>query len=396
LALTVAPAPSTNPLNPSSRVNGASFALRKEPLGDYAPMVVNGTSLYGGGFVTGGAVSPGPTAFTSGDISGRIYRYVVWRNDTSCPEATCPGTQDYKRVVVAIRLDARNNQASERTYVEVQSDFVDPDDSALNDPIPGADGVVTAQQFFLSDTSCSASGMTTRSEIVASHPLHNTLGTCASGQQVGSTAGAPDALVLSSPPDAEPENSTIPARYDYSNDYPLQKATDAAKGIQLRRDETTGCHYTPTGKSVPQWQVHRWVTDPVPRDFKMNGEATLDIYARAVTDTTYKGALCIYLFERVETGSPPKGFDTGLTNKVGGAGYWEFTPTGNGLWPQGWFEVRQTLSFNGPVTIEKGHRLGLALSVNGNTGGDAIALMYDHPDFRSRVEIETPTPIEVE
>jgi type II secretory pathway pseudopilin PulG len=394
LALTAAPASSTNSLSPEYRVSNGTFAVKRNPEGEYANLVVNGGSLYGGGFVEGGTVSPGPTSFSSGDVSGKVYRYIVWRNDTSCPEATCPGTQDYKQIIVAVRLNSAGNQPHEAAYVEVQSDFINPEDSALNDPVPGANGVVTAQQFFLSDTLCSATGTTTRAEITGSHPLHNTLGTCASGMQSGSVPGAPDALLLGSPPDPAPEDPTLPAEYDYSKDYPLQTATDAAKGIQLRRDDTTGCHYVPTGTSAPQWQVHRWVTDPLASNFTMGGQVTLDVSTRTVTEVNTTGTLCVYLFDRKETGSPPKGEDLLLTNKVGGTGYWQYTPSGNGLWPEKWFELRLTMTFNGPITIPAGHRLGLALSVNGNTSADALGLMYDHPNYRARIEVETPTPID--
>jgi hypothetical protein len=392
LALTAAPPGTTEPLSPNLRVRNGEFALTKTPLGDYGNLVVNGGSLYRGGFVSGGVVNPGPTPFSSGDVSGDVYRYVVWRNDTSCPEATCPGTQDFKRIVVAVRLDKAGNQASERGYVEVQSDFINPEDSPLKDPVAGADGVVTAQQFFVSDTPCSSSGVTTRAAISASHALHNTLGTCASGPQTGATPGAPDTLVLGSPPDPYPEDPSLPAEYNYSNDYPLPTAPEAARGIQLRRDETTGCHWVPTGKSVPQWQVHRWVTDPLPIDFKMSGQVTLSIPSRAVKEAN-TGTLCIFLFDREDTGAG--GNDLRLTNKVGGAEYWQYVPpSGTSTWPQKWFDVIQTMTFNGPVTIKKGHRLGLALSVNGNTGADALALMYDHPNYRARIEVETPTPID--
>jgi type II secretory pathway pseudopilin PulG len=393
LALIELPPPSSDPLNPNYRVSGRSFAMTRKPQGDPATLIRNGDPLYGGGYVEGGVVSPGPTPFTSGDISGKVYRYIVWRNDASCPEATCPGQQDYKQIVVAVKLDKTANQASERAYVEVQSDFINPEDSALNDPIPGANGVVTAQQFFLSDTSCAASGTTGRAEIAESHPLHNTLGTCASGVQSGSTLGAPDALLLGSPPDVAPEDPTLPAEYDYSSDYPLQTTANAAKGIQLRRDDTTGCHYEPTGKSVPQWQIHRWVTDPLPTDFTMSGQVTLDIWTRTVKDVNTKGGLCVYLFDREESGSPPKGKDSLLTNKVGGAAYWEYVYPGNGLWPEKWSELGVKMTFNGPLTIKAGHRLGLGLSVNGSTSADAVSLMYDHPGYRSRIEVETPTPI---
>ena len=101
LAMTATPPTSTDRLNPDYRVSGGEFALTREPRGAYKKMVVNGGSLYGGGSIEGGVVNPGPTSFSSGDVSGKVYRYVVWRNDASCSTA-CPGEQDFKQVVVEI------------------------------------------------------------------------------------------------------------------------------------------------------------------------------------------------------------------------------------------------------------------------------------------------------
>jgi type II secretory pathway pseudopilin PulG len=395
LALTATPSSTTDTLNPDHRVSNAEFAVIREPVSEYHRLVVNGGELYGGGAVEGGVVNPGPTAFTSGDVTGKVYRYVVWRNDTSCPSGTCPGGQDYKQIVVAVKLDTPGDQSGERGYVEVQSDFVDPKDSALNDPIPGANGVVTAQQFFLSDTACASAGTTARQEIGGDHALHNTLGTCASGPQTGATPGAPDALLIGAPPDPAPEDENNPPVYDYSNDYPSPPSAETAKGIQLRRDDTSGCHYVPTGKTAPQWQAHRWVTDPMTAEFTLAGKVTLDFFTRALSDAKYTGTLCAYLFDRHEAGSPPTATDTMLKEVGTSIAYWKYTPGGSGIWWWGkWEEVRKTMEFSGPVKIPAGDRLGVALTVAGETAGEAIGVLYDHPKYRTRIEVDTPTPIE--
>lgn len=397
LALTATPAQSGSSLNPNHRVSNGTFALVRNPPSDYSNMVVNGGSLYGGGFVAGGTVDPGPTAFTSGDVSGEIYRYVVWRDDANCPAATCPGTQDYKEIVVAVKLDTPGNQSGERGYVEVSSDFVDPEDSALNDPIPGANGVVTAQQFFLSDTPCDAGGTTVRAEITGDHLLHNTLGTCASGAQTGSTDGAPDALLTGAPPDPDPIDPTNPPLYDYANDFYLEPTPDTDKGVQIRRDDTAGCNYVPTGTANPESQIHRWVTDPMASDFSMTESVTVEFYTRTLNDALYTGTLCVYLFKRSETGSPPTATDTQLTDQSTGFPYWSYTPEENGFWPRNaWTKVRLTVLFNdAPYTIPAGDRLGVALSVErGNTQADAIPVMYDHPNHPTRIEVDTTTPID--
>jgi type II secretory pathway pseudopilin PulG len=399
LAMTAAPAHVSNQLSPNYRVSNGTFALIRQPPSDYANMIVDGGSLYGGGFVAGGIVTPGPTPFTSGDVSGDIYRYVVWRDDTSCPAATCPGTQDYKQIVVAVKLDTPGNQSGERGYVEVASDFIDPTDSALDDPIPGANGVETAQQFFLSDTPCADGGATMRQDIAGDHLLHNTLGTCASGPQTGTRKGAPDALLLGSPPDPAPADPADPPSYDYSSDTYLEPRVGTDEGVQIRRDDTTTCHYLPTGTTNPESQVHRWVTDPMAANFTMTQKVTIEFYTQTLTNGSYSGALCIYLFRRHETGVSPNivATDTQLTDTSRGLPYWIYTPPGNGLWPSGaWGMVRKTMTFSGaPYTISAGDRLGVALSLErSGTSGDAVQIMYDHPRYPTRIEVDTNTPID--
>jgi type II secretory pathway pseudopilin PulG len=402
LALTSTPPHSNEVESPNYRVLSGSgkFALKGGSVpSEYKELVENGDVRYPDETVEHGIVSPGPTSFTSGDVSGKIYRYIVWRNDASCAAETCPGEQDYKQIIVAVRLNATANKGTPGNYVEVQSTFVDPEHSAADNPIPGTEGVVTAQQFFLSDTPCAASGETVRQEVTADHLLHNTLGVCTNGLQTGTTKGAPDALLTGAPPDPTPEDINTPLVFDYSTDYSVYNVPtpETAKGIQVRRDETSGCHFTPTGTTAPQWQVHRWVTDPMPKLFKMTsgeglGSATIDFFTRALSDSQYTGKLCIYLFKR-----PASGSDEMIRDREGGAEYWTFVPsTGNKYWPSGkWEEVTKTLTFNGPVEVAKGARLGLALSVErAGTQGDAIPILFDHPRYRSRIEVDTTTPLE--
>jgi prepilin-type N-terminal cleavage/methylation domain-containing protein len=396
LAMTATPSPSSNALSPDYRVSGGTFSLSRQPAPNSPVMVVNGGSLFGGGTVKGGTVNPGPEKFTSGDVSGKVYRYVVWRDDERCG-SECPGKQDYKQIIVAVRLDSVPSQAAERGYFEVQSNFVDPTDNAETDPLPSSNGsVVTAQQFFLTDTPCSSTGATARQEIAANHLLHNTVGTCASGPQTGTTQGAPDTLMLGSPPDPDPEDVNNPAFYDYSNDFYLDTTPDAGIGLQIRKDDTNGCHYTPTGTTNPQSQVHRWVTDPMAASFVMSGKVTLEFYTQSINNASSAGRLCVYLFKRHEAGSPPVATDTMLTNTSGATPYWTFYRTASERWPQTLTNLRLTMTFNkAPFTIPVADRLGVGLSVEREvTPADALSFMYDNPKAPTRIEVDTSTPID--
>lgn len=391
LALTAMPPHSVDRLDPGYRVDEpeGTFALTREPTEEASPptLVVDGEN---------GVVAP-EEAFESGDVRGTVYRYVVWRNDHACG-AGCP----YKRVVVAVKLAKLGNESAEHGYVELQSDFIDPTDSAADNPVPPAAGEVNSpQQFYLSDTPCADTGSTeaeewAQREATGNHALHNTLGTCASGLQEGVDNGAPDALLLSAPSDPAPTDPSSPPVYDYSDDYTgPAPAPEAARGIQLTPDATGGCHFEPTNASEPQWQAHRWVTDRMPFDFTLNGNVTVDFYTRSFNDSSYSGALCIYLFyvRELTQGGELKFEETPLTNSATGNSYWTYSGQENGEWPRSeWTEVPVPMTF-ATKTIPEGDRLGVAFSVDGNSEPGAIPLLYDHPDYRTRIEVETSTPL---
>lgn len=432
LALDRSPQHETSTLNPNYRVNGAKFALKRDPLGQEAELAVD---------LEAGVVVPGPIPFKEGNVSGKLYRYVVWRNDPQCPESSenlledfCPGKHDYKQIVVAAKLDTPGNETRERNYIEVQSQVVNPDVRAQrstqgtevgeggtgeggeqeekereeeeeNDQTGNSSSgkAVTAQQFFLSDTPCAVTGTTSRQEIAGDHLLHNTLGTCASGLQNGqSKPGAPDALVIGSPPDPDPADESNPLLYDYSSDSYLEPTPDTDKGVQILHDDSAGCNYVPKSSVHPEAKVHRWVTDPMPREFKMSGTVTLEFYSRTLNEASYPGTVCVYLFTRKEIGSGAStvATDSLLEDEITKKLSWIYSAQGTGGWPRTeWTKLRLTMKIGGalPRVIPTGERLGVALSVDaGTTPADAIPVMYDHPNYPTRLEVDTTTPFEGE
>jgi prepilin-type N-terminal cleavage/methylation domain-containing protein len=443
LAMAKVPLGSTNPLNPNYRVDGKNYAVKRDPLGQYGEMVRDGGSYYGISPEVKkieGDIMPGPFSFEEGNVSGEIYRYIVWRNDPECPESEvgsedfCPGQQDYKQLIVAVKLDGPVAQQGEGNYVEVQSAVSSPDaeaqrstregnvgeggtgeeteeekeqrekEEAENDETGGygTGKAITAQQFFLSDTPCSPEGETSREEISGDHLLHNTLGTCASGLRNGQTKnGAPDALVLGPPPDPDPADEANPLLYDYSSDSYLEPTPDTDKGVQILHDDSAGCNYVPKSSVHPEAKVHRWVTDPMPNDFKMSGTVTLEFYSRTLNEASYPGTVCAFLFIRSEEGSgeSTEATDTLLENsEVAGRLYWTYSSQGTGSWPRTeWTKLRLKMNIAGtmPKVIEEDQRLGVALSVDaGTTPADAIPVMYDHPNYPTRLEVDTTTPFE--
>jgi hypothetical protein len=129
--------------------------------------------------------------------------------------------------------------------------------------------------------------------------------------------------------------------------------------------------------------------------FKMTGKVTLEFYTRTITTTAgYSGQLCVYLFRRSETSTTAT--DTFLVDKAKGFPYWAYIPAGGTWWHAKWEKVRLETEISAtPYTIAAGERLGVALSVErAKTDGEALAVMYDHPEMPSRLEIDTTTPLD--
>src|SRR5687768_12091052 len=156
IAMTTSPVFNSDPKDPRNRVSGTRFDAGND--GQLFEMVRNGSALDAGGTINcshsrfSPCVAAGPEDFTSGDVSGQIYRFVVWRNDPTCSPSVCTGSQDLKRAIVVVGL---NDVAAsfDRNYVEVQSDFVDPDATMTSD-LPSGQEVNVPQQFWLTDTTC--------------------------------------------------------------------------------------------------------------------------------------------------------------------------------------------------------------------------------------------------
>ena len=191
---------STSPLNRVDTIGG--FNLNRSGASNYAAMVWNGSPKDDGTQVENGTIDPGGpsgppgSTFQSGDISGTIWRFVVWQSDNGC--LTCSG-QDLKRVIIVVQPDA-TAAGGTRPYIELHSDFIDPTANSMPAGVPPGNPGDQQQQFFLSDTPCDPNIPTIRQDITAPHLLHNTLGDCRDGKRTGATPGAPDALLTTTPP----------------------------------------------------------------------------------------------------------------------------------------------------------------------------------------------------
>ena len=389
VALTSAPATSGDSDSPSWRVVGSNFALNDDRT-NQSPLVVQGGSLTGGGTITGASVTPS-TAFDSGDISGTIRRYVVWRNDPNCADVLCTGSQDYKRVVVAVELDSVGS-GSGSPYVEVQSDVIDPSDSVGSNPnLPQLGTPTVAQQFWLSDERCEPTGDPSRAATLSDHALHQTyqasMNTCAA-----TNPNRPDALTTTAPLSSPVSND---GTVDFASDLePTPPTADA--GLQFLLPDANGCTLQPSGANGYK-QQHVWVTRRLNTSaaYSLTGGATLKLWTKTINDISTAGKLCVVVFRRTETESG--GTITGVTDSV----ITTVQPS-YGAWPSGsWGELTVQMPFSAltlPAAATSGtiqrERLGLALGLEkSGSPSDQIMINYDNVDLESRLEVETTTPI---
>ena len=309
LALTSAPATSGDSDSPAWRVVGSNFALNDDRT-NQSPLVVQGGSLTGGGTITGASVAP-TTAFDSGDISGTIRRYVVWRNDPNCADVLCTGSQDYKRVVVAVELDSVGT-GSGSPYVEVQSDVIDPERLGRVEPQPAA-----------------ARNPDGRAAVLA---LRRAL----------PADRRPDPRGDAEQPRAAPDLPGEPEHLRGHQPEPPRRADDHRAAQQPRQQRRhrrlrqrpraharrrptpacSSCSPTRTGARCSRAgangykQQHVWVTRRLNTSaaYALTGGATLKLWTRTINDIATAGKLCVIVFRRTETESG--GTITGVTDSV--------------------------------------------------------------------------------
>jgi hypothetical protein len=403
VALTALPQDTSDVKDPRWRTQGTNFAVTQQG-GSTQPLVYEGSALVGGGTVTESAIDPSPTPFVSGDVHGTVYRFVVWENDTSCAETLCPGNQDLKRVIVAVRLDSTAS-GGVRPYQEVQSQLVDPEVTPVdneNPPVPTDDA--KPWTFYLTDTPCNNS---TRQPIVGDHLTHNANGDCSGGiknadncSAAGCPPGAPD-LLFPDTPDWDPESPI----YDYATDVEPPIDPGADKGLQLLKPGTDGClssMFQPLTDgngallndpdATRMQTIHKWVSPPMGdgNSVILDGEGTFDLWTQSINGVPYSGRICIWLFERhPDANGVP--VDTPAVNlDAGGATYFTYS---RDPWPVTWTELVIPLNFD-LVTLGPNSRLGVAIQVERQgTSGGGMQFMYDEPSFDTRLELKTDSEL---
>jgi hypothetical protein len=453
IAMTSSPGTSSNPNDPRWRVQGSSFALGRDG-SDLRNMVMNGGAIPGGEeTVEGGVLDPGPIEFSTGDISGEIFRFVVWTSDPTC--ADC-GSGMMKRVIVAARVDEAPI-SFERRFQEIHTDVADPDATPDENPAPpGQEVDHSTASFWLTDTPCEGNQ---RLPVVeeppdsGGHPAHNTRGLCSAGVRYGDERGAPD-LMASDPP-VLCDGCTIADQdlFDFASD--VTGSTDSV-GLTMawpstdscllesplgtgnarlllageleplpdEPDEFVGLLDLPGADTSKHLRVHTWLSPPVAGEGGvLTGIATLDLYTRTISSQLYPGEICVSLFVRQPLEAP---YDDGggtstvvreidvpfvnvgsTTNQDGFVCSQElgqpFFRCHANQWPSSWSKVSVPMELEAvdsqgslvPPELPPGSRVGVSVMVkeDGTAPAPGLEFMYDAVGFESRLELQTETII---
>lgn len=372
VALTTLPANEAGANNPNSRVAGTAFYAKR-----------NGTELKT--MISGGVIPPGPESFEVDDVRGTIYRYVVWDN---CREGLCTEDDYLKQAIVVAKLDSTASGGANRRYQEIQAQVVDPDAVPDENPGPSPGGAPVAPwPLWLTDTTCIK---TSRLEIEGDHVAHNTRGACANGLQTGNVPGAADLLW----PEAPPLTTETPV-YDYATDIEPEVSPDHDKGLQVMKGSDCGAMPAMTIASSGDAdaelfkRLHKWVTPEVPAattDLALTGKGKFSLWTQSIEGAVYFGRICIWVFVR------EGGEDTALVRPLESLPYTAYSES---TWPSsGWTEITVPLDLQAPgggggeIALPPGSRIGLALSVD-NDSGSGLQVLYDEPSFDSRLVLET-------
>jgi len=385
IALTGAPAPSSDPASPAFYVTAGTspaYAWNQQTPSTRTqtePLVIDAAN---------GQLSPEPTPWNDGRLSGSVSRFVTWVDDPSCGDL-CPGTEDYKRVTVAVTVDGDEGPRKPVLVSSMVSDpaagplgaVTDGNRNPLQDPstrcvdssgnlvdcVAGVSG--SAKTWFLYDTPATSA---VREPIAGQHATHPTVapfGVCLPLAVSG--CPVPD-LLGDEPSPAPPDPDPLPPLYSYSTD----QSGDYAGGRVLRRD--SGCDGQPS--VVDNTRGEMWVTPPVGQATTLTGAGALTLYSQTLGGVDASVTLCLALYD--VPGSIANLVATPPT-ELGRASY------GLTAWPSAPAPVSFSFDFrggSGPVTVGAGHRIGLRLWPAGASGAD-IAAIYDHPSYSSSLQL---------
>ena len=313
----------------------------------------------GSGCTATTCVDPGPTAWTAGNASGYIYRYVTSEDDTTCG-APCTPAVDRLRITVAVTVSSPHNPIN---ALVASTLVIDPTarpngTTAPTNPVQTsagtAIGAATGTTYYFTDTPVGA----TYAAPSAGHAVRDTV----------TATGVPDQLRTTTP--SAPGSGAVVAQ-SYSTDI----APGANGGLGLTGSSTC----TGTTKQT----AHVWATPVLNASTAVTatGNAAITLPTSTWSAAETSGKVCIKVYDLILNGSNQATTSTLL-------GTYTYTIP---EWPADTETIAfpfRYLASGSTTSIAATHRLGVRLTVD-SANSSGLSFVYDHPNFAASVQLET-------
>ncbi len=304
-------------------------------------------------------VDPGPTAWSAGNASGSVYRFVTSDHDTACG-APCAASIDRKRVTVAVTLNAPNNL---KRAIAVSTLVIDPaarpsGTTAPTNPVTSTGGSsiggATGTTYYLTDTRVGS----TYAAPMSNHAVHDTV----------TATGVPDQARLATP--AAPTDNQATAR-NYSTDV----APGSAEGLSVAGSATCG--------GITRQTAHEWVTPVISSSGAVTatGNAAITLPTSTQAAAASGGRVCVSVYNVALDASNHLATNTLLGASTYTLPVWPSTPDVIA------FPFRY-LPSGSTASLALGHRLGVRITVDGGFA-PGLTFVYDHPNDLASVQLET-------
>jgi prepilin-type N-terminal cleavage/methylation domain-containing protein len=389
IALTSAPGHSADTSNPDYYVSGSDFQYDRGSSTTTEPLVVDP-----GGTITPSGTDGSTGTWTDGRLSGKIYTFVTWHYDSVCgtgSTALCSTSHDYKRVTIMLTL----NGATHPSRPVLVSTFVaDPRSSpngytsGVNNPLRSPDGKCLDSGG--NPVSCTG-GLDTGTPItyfLSDSPYNGSYQPPSSGNNVHQTVVNFLCGVLTCPPQPDQLITSPPTTGGtqppcYSLDLGCVLSGGSGTGLTLKHPPTDGTCGTPPSDNT---KTHSWVTPAIPAGTTVNltGHGGMTAYVESASGVAVNVKVCVGLY--IVPGGV-LGVLTGnlLGSRIGVAASADVQAAAGVPTPVSFqFNVGQAAQISSNVSNIA--RIEVVVWLAASAGTD-VALVYDHPQFASQVEL---------
>lgn len=317
----------------------------------------------------------GACEWSDGRLSGDVYDFVTWHEDPVCAKETLCSAQSYKRVTVAVTVNApssdvtpkpvqasvliaETNAVPKGTSAESKNPLENPaeikcgaaEEECINRIAKG-----TPHTWMLHDKA--SEGSTTSGENHEVHPTVAPTSSSCNAEKTSTACPKPDSMT-----EGTAVNTTL---YNYSTNLGTAP-TQYAGGRVL--EPTRECSATPTTPNNNAEEL--WASSPLERETKLNGAGGLTLFMQTFEGLTGTVTLCLGIYELPEK---LENLIKSEASKEASEKAWiKFEQPS---WPTAMKSVSSTFSFP-EATIKKGSRIGLRIW-EAKSSTVKVAIAYD-------------------